>query len=233
MASSCLSSVSLRMKDWSIFRRETSKRLKVARVRIADPEIVDGKTYAASPKAAQQRRDHARILDQQRLRELQLKRRRRQARGVEGVDDVGLDARLLKLYASVVCVGVWVLHLARGARARSPRILSTTLSDISIPAEIPAEVKTRPSWTKCLSYLTVIAGKESRIVSRKRQWVVAAGHPRALRSSAGASRCRRRLRFRLSGARAEPVMQRDVVHVVAETPAARNEDDVQCWTVGQ
>ena len=28
MASSCLSSVSLRMNDWSIFRRETSKRLR-------------------------------------------------------------------------------------------------------------------------------------------------------------------------------------------------------------
>ncbi len=57
--------------------------------------LLDGAQMAGP--LAQQRRDHARILDQQRLRQLQLKRRRRQARGVECIDDVGLDDLALKL----------------------------------------------------------------------------------------------------------------------------------------
>ena len=38
---------------------------------------------------------------------------------------------------------------------------------------MPAEVKIRPSSTTCLSYSTVTDGKDSRIQSSERQWVVA------------------------------------------------------------
>jgi hypothetical protein len=40
---------------------------------------------------------------------------------------------------------------------------------MSMPAEMPADVNTRPSFTKCLLYSTVTDGKESRIQSSDRQ----------------------------------------------------------------
>ena len=61
--------------------------------------------------------------------------------------------------AKAVCVGHphrgMGTHVRAVARAMvSPKYCSTTLSDMSIPASVPAEVNTRPSCTKCLSYLT-------------------------------------------------------------------------------
>ena len=38
--------------------------------------------------------------------------------------------------------------------------------------------------------------------------------------------------LRLGGARAEPLMERYVLHVVAEAPATGNNDDIQRWAVG-
>ncbi len=43
---------------------------------------------------------------------------------------------------------------------------------MSMPAEMPADVKTLPSRTKCLSFFTMVAGKSSCIQSKARQCVV-------------------------------------------------------------
>ena len=51
----------------------------------------------------------------------------------------------------------------------SPKYRATTCSAISMPAEMPADVITRPSSTTCFPYSTVTAGKESRIQSNDRQ----------------------------------------------------------------
>ena len=55
----------------------------------------------------------------------------------------------------------------------SPWWRATTRRAMSIPAEMPAEVRTPPSSTTCSSSTTVTAGNHARISPRTRQCVVA------------------------------------------------------------
>ena len=55
----------------------------------------------------------------------------------------------------------------------SPKYRETTLSAISMPAEMPADVTMEPSSATCFPNSTVTSGKASRIQSNDRQCVVA------------------------------------------------------------
>jgi hypothetical protein len=65
------------------------------------------------------------------------------------------------------------MYLAVALAIASPKYRDTTFSAMSIPAEMPAEVKRFPSSTKCNCLSTVVAGNSSCIQSRDRQCVVA------------------------------------------------------------
>ena len=119
---------------------------------------------------------------------------------------------------------VWPLP----SRRRLRNVRATIFSVMSIPAEMPAEVKRAPSSTKWSCFSTWVFGKSSSIQSNERQCVVARLPSRSpafpssrapVHTEARVSTCSRALR--------DPSDQTPVVHFLFVSPTAGDDEDVQ------
>ena len=109
-------------------------------------------------------------------------------------NEVGLKGRirrsLLSGYGDSICRAV--------ARAMSsPKARATTVSAISMPAEMPADVSTRPSSTTCFWNSTITSGKASRIQCNDRHEWLRGVRSTVRRNPAASIRYTRRSGFRL------------------------------------
>ncbi len=134
-----------------------------------------------------------------------------------------------KVYPTFIAVRIRILHVP----GRSPgdiftEVRATTLSAISMPAEMPADVSTRPSSTTCFWNSTITSGKASRIqcqrspVSGCVQSVQQPGESQQHRSGTNRSQC-----FDFRCASAQPFKHGRVVQFLARAPAPGYNKDMQ------